>query len=40
MEENQKITVGPGIWQEAWKKVQIEKHTLQDLENGEKQCKK
>ena len=39
-EENEKITVEPGIWRETWKKVQNEKHTLQDLENGEKQKKK
>ena len=38
-EENEKIIVVPAIWQETWKNVQIEKHTLQDLENGEKQCK-
>ena len=29
--------VGPGIQQETWKNLQIEKHTPQDLENGEKQ---
>ena len=29
--------VGPGIWQETLKSMQIEKHTLYDLEYGEKQ---
>ena len=36
-EENEKIMVGPGIWQETWKNMQNEKHTLQELENGETQ---
>ena len=31
--------VGPGIWRETLKNVQNEKHTLYDLEYGEKQCK-
>ena len=28
--------VGPGIWRETLKNVQNEKHTLQDLEYGDK----
>ena len=35
-EENEKNMVGTEIWQETWKNVQNEKHTLQDLDCGEK----
>ena len=28
--------IGPGIWRETLKQVENEKHTLQDMEYGEK----
>ena len=36
-EENEKVMVGPGIWREKWNNVHNEKHTLQNIEKGEKQ---
>ena len=35
-EENEKFMVGPGKWRETWKHMQKTKHTLQELEYGEK----